>query len=81
MKIATYSYPKSSFLSTEKDMQIIVDMIMKNDRLKKMLYYTTRDCMSKPNLTEDQTLDLFGKQIKTVPKLTIDKTVLNYIEI
>ena len=60
-------------------MNIIVDMIMKNDRLKKLLYYTTRDCMSRPNLTEDETIDLFGKQIKTVPKLTVDGSVLNYI--
>lgn len=79
MKIEKYSYPKSSFLSTEKDMSIIVNMIMKNDRLKNMLYYTTKDCLSKPRLTEDQTLDLFGKQIKTVPKLVVDKSVLNYM--
>ena len=79
MKIETYSYPKSSFLSAEKDMNIIVHMIMKNDRLKKMLHYTTRDCLSKPNLTEDETLDLFGKNIKIVPKLYVDGSVLNYI--
>ena len=79
MKKEVYSYPKSSFLSTEKDMNLIVNMIMKNDRLKKMLYYTTRDCMNKPKLTEDQTLDLFGKQIKIVPKLYVDGSVLNYI--
>ena len=71
--------PKSSFLSTEKDMNLIVQMIMKNERLKKMLYYTTRDCMNKPNLTEDETLGLFGEQIKIVPKLTVDGSVLNYI--
>ena len=79
MRINTYTYPESSFLSLEKDMNIIVDMIMKNDRLKKMLYYTTRDCMSKPSLTEDETISLFGEQIKTVPKLTVDGSVLNYI--
>jgi len=61
MKREVYSYPKSSFLSTEKDMNLIVQMIMKNERLKKMLYYTTRDCMNKPNLTEDETLGLFGE--------------------
>ena len=38
MKKVVYSYPKSSFLSTEKDMGIIVDYIMKNNRLKKMLH-------------------------------------------
>lgn len=79
MKREVYSYPKSSFLSTEKDMNLIVQMIMKNERLKKMLYYTTRDCVDKPNLTEDETLSLFGKQIKIVPKLTVDGSVLNYI--
>lgn len=79
MRINTYTYPNSSFLSLEKDMNIIVDMIMKNDRLKKLLYYTTKDCMSKPNLTEDETISLFGKQIKTVPKITVDGSVLNYI--
>jgi hypothetical protein len=53
MKITTYNYPKSSFLSMEKDMAILVENIMKNDRLKKLLYYTTKDCLNKPNLTED----------------------------
>jgi hypothetical protein len=46
MKIMSYNFPKSSFLSAEKDMSIIVNMIMKNDRLKKMLHYTTKDCMN-----------------------------------
>ena len=79
MKKEIYSYPKSSFLSSEKDMSIIVNMIMKNDRLKKMLHYTTRNCLSLPNLTEDESLALFGKNIKIVPKLYVDGSVLNYI--
>ena len=79
MKKEVYSFPKSSFLSTEKDMSLIVNMIIKNERLKKMLYHTSKDCLTKPNLTEDQTLELFGKNIKIVPKLTVDGTVLNYI--
>lgn len=79
MKKEVYSYPKSSFLSTEKDMGIIVNMIMKNDRLKKMLHYTSRDCLSKPSLNQDESLALFGKNIKIVPKLYVDGSVLNYI--
>ena len=79
MKIQNYTYPKSSFLSAEKDMNIIVDRIMKNDRLKKMLYYTTRDCLDRPKLTEDETIEMFGKQIKIVPKLYVDGSVLNYM--
>ena len=79
MKIVSYTYPNSGFLSTEKDMGIIVNAIMKNDRLKKMLYYTTTDCLNRPKLTQEQTLGLFGKQIKIVPKLYVDGSVMNYI--
>ena len=79
MKIQSYVYPKSSFLSAEKDMNIIVDRMMKNDRLKKMLYYTSKDCLNQPRLTDDQTIELFGKNIKIVPKLYVDGSVLNYI--
>ena len=79
MKKVVYSYPKSSFLSAEKDMGIIVDMIMKNERLKKMLHYTTRDCLCKPNLTQQESGELFGKIIKIVPKLQVDGSVLNYM--
>lgn len=71
--------PQSSFLSIDKDMNIIIDKMLKNERLKRLLYYTTKDALEKPNLTEDQTLDLIGKNIKNVPKLYTDKEVLNYI--
>lgn len=71
--------PKSSFLSTEKDMNLIVGAMIKNERLKRLLHYTSRDALDKKNLTEDETLELFGKNIKIVPKLTVDKSVLNYV--
>ena len=79
MKKEVYTYPHSSFLSIEKDMSLIVNQIFKNDRLKKLLYYTSKDCLKKPKLTEDETLSMFGKHIKMVPKLTVDKEVLTYI--
>ena len=71
--------PKSSFLSVEKDMHLISNMLLKNQRLKKLLYYTTPDCLNKVNLNEDQSIEMFGKNIKMVPKLYIDNSVLNYI--
>lgn len=79
MKIEGYQIPKSSFLAQEKDMGIIVDKIMKNPRLKKLLYYNTKDALDRPALTEDQSLELFGKNIKLVPKLYVDGSVLTYI--
>lgn len=79
MKIETYTFPQSSFLSVEKDLTIITNHLLKNERLKKLLYYTTKDCLSKPNLTDDQTFGMFGNQIKIVPKLKVDGSVLNYM--
>ena len=44
-----------------------------------MLYYTDRDALDRPNLTEEQRLGMFGKQIKIVPKLYVDGSVLAYV--
>ena len=79
MKIETYKFPKASFLAREKDLELIVDLILKNERLKKLLCYTTPDCLKKPNVPQDKALELFNKNIKLVPKLIIDENVLNYI--
>ena len=51
MKIDNFHMTKSSFLSMEKDMGIIVDHICKNERLQKLLYYTTPDALERPRLT------------------------------
>lgn len=79
MKIVNYEFPHSSFLSVEKDMEIITNQILKNERLKKLLHYTTKDALDKPNIGAEASLELFGKNIKIVPKLYIDGSVLNYI--
>lgn len=79
MKIETYQFPESSFLSVEKDLSIITNTILKNNNLKKLLYYTSKDCLCKPNLTENQSLELFSKNIKLVPKVYVDKKNLIYV--
>lgn len=79
MKIETYQYPKSSFLSVEKDMSLITSYLLKNERLKRLLFYTTPDCLDKPNLNDEETIGLIHKNIKIVPKLYVDGSVLNYI--
>ena len=77
----TFKFPQSSFLSVEKDMNLIIEKILKNDNLKKLLYYTSKDCLSRPNLNDDQSLSLFGKQIKMVPKIYVDQAVMPYLTI
>ena len=79
MKIDSYHPPKSSFLSINKDMKLLVDKIMANERLCKLLYYTDADALDKPKLTDEQKIGLFNKQIKNVPKLYVDNSVLAYI--
>lgn len=79
MKIDGVKIPKSSFLSIEKDAGIIVDRICANERLKRLLYYTTPDAMERPNLTDDQMYELFKKNIKLVPKVYVDGSILNYL--
>ena len=39
MKIKGYEFPKSSFLSLEKDAAIIVKDLLSNNNLKKLLFY------------------------------------------
>ena len=75
MKIENYQFNKSSFLSVEKDFSLIVDKILKNPRLKKLLYYTTKDALHREALTEEQSIGLIGKQIKNVPKLYVDSCI------
>jgi len=79
MKIEGYSIPKSSFLTVDKDMGIIAKQLLSNPRLKRLLYYTTPDALDRPNLTDEQSIELFGKNIKNVPKLYVDGSVLAYI--
>ena len=79
MKIESYHPPKSSFLSINKDMRLLIDKFLSNNRLCNLLYYTDRNALEKPKLTDEEKLSLFGKQIRTVPKVYIDQDVLNYI--
>lgn len=81
MKIKGYEFPKSSFLSLEKDLSVIVRKMLSNNNLKKLLYYTDKNCLSLPNLDEKQTLELIDKHIQIEPKQEIDKDAHSYIYI
>ena len=79
MKVERFKPNKSSFLSVEKDLSIITKEMFKSSRLQKLLYYETADALKKPNLTDEQALSLFGKNVKIVPKLSVDGKYMNYI--
>ena len=64
MKIDSYQPPKSSFLSINKDMRLLVDKFLTNDRLCKLLYYTDKNALDKDKLTDEQKIGMFGKHKK-----------------
>ena len=79
MKINNNPQPVSAFLSVEKDLSIITQMILRNPRIKKLLYYTTPDCLEKPGVSDEEAYKMFGKNIKIIPKLEIDGEELVYM--
>ena len=79
MKIDNYRKPRSAFLSVEKDLNQLVNLFLKNNNLKKLLYYTTPDALSQASLTEEQSIELLNNNIKIIPKIYVDGSVLNYI--
>lgn len=74
-----YREPRSSFMSVEKDLTIITDQMIKDKRLTKLLFYTSPDALHRPNLSQQELVELFGKNIKIVPKLYVDGSVLTYV--
>ena len=79
MKVVNHKPAKSSFLSVEKDLDIIIQAMLANKRLAKLLVHNRRDALHL-SLPEDfSPVDLIGTNIKTVPKLYIDGSVLSYI--
>ena len=79
MRIDGVKRPKSAFLSVEKDMELITRELLKNERFKRLLFYNSKDAMTRPDLTQEETLGLINKNIKIVPKLYVDNSVLSYV--
>lgn len=69
----------SSFMSLEKDYELIVTKMLKDNNLLKLLYYTTEDAMERPNITKEEVQSIVDNNILIVPRIPIDKTVFNYV--
>ena len=61
-------YGISSFKSIEKDYEIIINRLLTNDNLKKLLYYTTRDCLERPSISKEEALSLINRQLQIIPR-------------
>lgn len=82
MKHNSYEYPKSSLLGMPKDAAIIIDRILSNPNLLRLLVYETRDWQSQPLPDGEQIKELFtSHQISSVPKIKIDSKEKTYIRL
>lgn len=84
MRIENFQRPHSSFLSIDKDLDLIITKMLKNDRLKRLLYYPTKDCITNasgkcPNLTDEKSIGLIDTQIRTVPRVALNDDVPIYV--
>ena len=69
----------SSFTAVETTLAKVVDLLLRNDRLKRLLYYTDKHALGLPKLNTEQSMSLLNNQIKIVPKLQIDSDAKPYV--
>ena len=65
-----------------ENLQKIVARLMANDNLVKYLYYTDKDPLSQPNLTEEQKRkEVFEQLIKIVPRVGPKETAHSIVTV
>lgn len=77
-----YTFPKSSFLGMAKDTSLVMEKILSNKNVLKLIFYTGADWKDKPDLTADNIKTLFKtKQISNIPKIEVDKDKKTYLRV
>jgi hypothetical protein len=68
-----------NFTQPGKDLQLIMEKLITNDNICKLLYYTGKDALSQAALTPEVKLSMINEYIKVVPVLPKDVDMRNYI--
>ena len=69
----------SSFMSVEKTLKNVVDLILQNPRLLKLLYYSDKHALGLPAVNQEQAYSLLNSSVRIVPKLPIEPDKKSYI--
>lgn len=65
-----------------QNLQKIITALMANNELVNLLYYTDKEPLSQPNLTDDEKKkEIFNNLIRIIPKVTAEETVKSIISI
>lgn len=82
MKKNLFEYPKSSLLGMPKDASLIMERILSNQNVLKLLTYNTKDWKSKPPVTGDMIKEMFEtQQISSVPRIKVDRPEKTYLRL
>ena len=67
------------FSQIGKDLQLILEKIIENDNIAKLLYYGEKDALTKDNLSATIKLSMMNDYVRVVPVLPKDVEAKNYI--
>ena len=82
MKKNLFEYPKSSLLGMPKDASLIMERILSNQNVLKLLTYNTKDWKNKPSVTGDMIKEMFEtQQISSVPRIKVDRPEKTYLRL
>ena len=79
MRMDLVDFKQTTFGTAQKDLYELVQRLMSNGNLKKLLYYPVKDALSKPSLTSEQSLGLMNKNIRVAPRLPVDEDIQAYV--
>lgn len=71
----------STFQIVPNTLGEVVERLLKNDRLLRLLYYTDRHALSLPTLTTEQIHTVLDNSIKIVPRVPVDRDAKPYVVI
>lgn len=73
------SAPTMNFSQVGKDLQLILEKLITNENIAKLLYYGQKDALSQEPLSADIKLSMMNDYIRVVPVLPKDYEAKNYI--
>jgi hypothetical protein len=69
----------NNFMEVGANLKKVLNKVLKNDNLIKLLYYNTPNIQNEPNLTNEQKVAMINDYIKLAPRLNKDIEMKNYL--
>jgi len=71
---------QANFSTVAKDLEDLVSKIFSNQKILKLLYYNTSDCLNNPDIVDNNILNIIARDnIRIIPRLTIPENLGSYI--